>query len=171
MPTAIIQLAYKQIIDASATGRFEQQVFNDSYSEFLMQVQAYNAGGKYTTFGELVTEVPRSASLHYKVGFAIGLYVTDLNNQIPELQDTPGRKNLMFATHKFEIIQSDTTNKSAHKVALTYITGTLTLINCIGDCMLLASDDQSKAIRQGPVETFLVKMQPNLSVISYMEVV
>ncbi len=93
-------------------------------------------------------------------------YNPDLNNQIPNLQDTLGQ-NIRFETYKFEVIESDITNKSAHKVAIIYFTDTLTLFEIIGDYMLLGVGDNLNNVSDEPVETFLLKMQLNLSIVNY----
>jgi len=166
---AIVKLSYKQLIDDSSTGGFEKLVFNDSYEEFLMQAQAYNPGSRLKTLQELIEANPKANSLHYKVGFSVGLYIRELNNQIPGLKDSLGRSNIPFTTNKFEIVESDITNKSRHKIAITYITDTLTLIDIIGEFMLLTAGDQFKNESTNAVETFLLKMQDGLAITSYLE--
>jgi hypothetical protein len=169
MRKSLIKLAYRQIIDATATGRFEKDVFNDSYSEFLIQIQTYNQVNNYTTWREVRTAIPKSnVTLQYKVGFAIGLYVRELNNQIPGLWDNLERMNVPFADYRFELLESDITNRSAHRVALTYLTDSLTLLGTIGEYMVLALGDKSK--ETAPLETFMVAMRPNLAVLSYQEI-
>jgi hypothetical protein len=165
MAKALIKLAYKQIIGAPPAGTFEREVFNDSYSEFLLQMQVYNQEGAFTTFREVVAADPKASSLHYKVGFAIGLYVKSLNYQIPNRQDSLEPIPIPFSTHQFAIINSDTTNKTKHKVSIIYTTDTLLLLDCMGDHLLLSFESPSKAEEQ--LETFLVKLVPNLSITSY----
>jgi len=92
-----------------------------------------------------------------------------LNNQIPGLKDSLGRSNIPFTTNKFEIVESDITSKSRHKIAITYITDTLTLIDIIGEFMLLTAGDQFKNESTNAVETFLLKMQDGLAITSYLE--
>lgn len=168
MPQALIKIAYKQVIDINSKSSFEKDVFNDTYSEFLMQVQSYNSDNQYTTWDEIRTNVPKGGfNVPYKVGFAIGLYVRDLKNQIPYLLDSLGRK-VAFENYKFEIIASDIINKAAHKVSLTYETDTLTLFGMAGEYLLLALGDQTAT--KEPVETFMLKMQSNFSVVSYLAI-
>jgi len=166
---AIIKLAYKQIIDASSNGEFEKLIFTDSYEEFLVQVQAYNPESKFKTLKEAIAANPKANALHYKVGFAVGLYIKELDQKIPGLKDSLGRSNVPFTTNKFEIIGSDITNKAAHKVAITYISDTVTLVDTVSEYLLLAVGDPFKNEPIEPVETFLVKMQDGLSIISYAE--
>lgn len=170
MNKSLIQLAYKQIIHAESSGKFEKNVFQDSYSEFLMQAQAYNPENKFKTFQELVENNPKANSLHYKVGFAVGLYIKALNNQIPGLTDSLGAERLRFASYSFEIIASDITNKSNHKVGITYRTDVLTWYGKIGKYLLLATGNKLKDVSVDSIETFMLKMRKNLSIVSLKEV-
>jgi hypothetical protein len=115
---------------------FEKLVFNDSYEEFLIQIQAYNPGSKFKTIQEVTAANPKANSL---------------------------------PANKFEIVESDITNKSSHKIAITYITGALALVEIIGEYMLLAVIDQFKNEPDELKETFLLKMQDGLSITSYFE--
>ena len=166
MEKALIRLSYRQIIDAAAQTGFEKEVFNESYNEFLLQVQAYNRDQQFRTLEEVRTANPKAASLHYKVGFSVGLFIRSLQQCIPGLTDNQDRP-LLFAGHQFEMIASDISDKTAHKVAITYTTGTLTLFGTIGEYLLLAEGDQLQQAAQQPVQTFLVKLQAQLSVNNY----
>src|SRR6476661_8636736 len=165
MLKGLIKLAYRQIIDAGNKENFERSVLEVSYEEFFMKSQAYNQENKFKTFKEMVANDGRANSLHYKSGFAIGTLIQLLNQKIPELQDTLG-KSLNFEVHQFEIIDSDITNPTAHKVAITYTTGILTCFGNMGKYMLLAEGDKLTEPSTEPVETFILKMQEGLSVIS-----
>jgi hypothetical protein len=160
---AIIKIAYRIVIDAHAETSFEKNVWNASYQEFLLKSQAYNAEGKFKTFTEMKASDGRANSLHYKSGFAIGHFINDLKNKIPYLQDTL-EKNISFTTHRFEMIESDITNKSAHTVAIIFISDDLLLLRNIGDYMILSAAEN---ISNQAAETFLVQIQPNLSIINY----
>jgi hypothetical protein len=74
--------------------------------------------------------------------------------------DTLGLSPIPFLQHRFELIASDVKDRSAHKISLLYLTDSITLYAIIGDQLLLGLE---------PPQTFLLKMQPGLSVISYIE--
>jgi hypothetical protein len=167
MNRALIKLAYKQVIDSSSTGDFEKNVFNASYQEFLLKSQAYNPGGKLKTFSELKLSDGRANSLHYKLSFAVGHFINTLNNKIPVLTDNAGN-SLLFDVPRFELIASDITDKTAHKVAIHYCTSILTLLDIVGEYMILAIGDSADS---ETIESFTLKMQPDLSVIFYKELV
>lgn len=169
MKNALIRLSYRQIIDANAQTAFEKEIFNESYNEFMLQVQAYNREQQFSTWEQVKAANPKANSLHYKVGFSIGLFVRELQQRIPGLtdnQDSP----ILFAGHQFEIISSDLTSKAVHKVALIYTTGTLTLFGTVGEYLVLAAGDQLSETQQQPVPTFLLKLRSQLSIVDYMQV-
>lgn len=163
MDKALVKLSYRHIIDINARTKFEQEVFHESYNEFLMQVQAYNKEQQFTTWEQVRSANPKSGSLHYKVGFSIGLFVKDLQQQIPGLVDNLGNP-VLFAGHQFEILTSDITSRSAHRVAIVYTTDTLTLLGTVGEYFLLAAGDQLTNIPTQAVQTFMLKLQPSLSI-------
>ncbi|WP_153797488.1 hypothetical protein [Foetidibacter luteolus] len=167
MTKAYIKLAIRQIIDASSHGSFEKDVFNDTYHELLMQAQAYNPGNKLSTFKDLIDNNPKANSLHYKVGFCIGLYVQELNNIVPGITDTLNRVALPFETAQFQIVESSLINKQQHKIALTYTSGTLSLHAVIGDALLLSSGENHE--NSEAAETFLLQLQPSISICSFKE--
>ena len=169
MQKAIIQLTYRQVIDASADTTFEKNVLHFSYEEYKMKSQAYNRDGSIATFTALKAKDGRANSLHYKAGFAIGGLIGGLNNKIPFLRDALGQP-VEFDNHTFEVIESDITNILLHKVAIHFITGWLTLFEIIGDSLLLSKKNDLENGFQKPVETFMLKLQPGLSIINYQEI-
>jgi len=164
MTKALIKLAYRQVINAESTSNFEQRVFNDSYAEFLMKIQAYNPDGKFEKYSEIVANDGRANSLHYKTSFAILHHLEELKGKIPGLYDSADRIQLSYEVPEFKLIESGINDKSIHKVAITYITGTLTLIDTIGDFLLLAVGDQSE---KEEMETFMLRTRPGISISSY----
>ncbi len=168
MPKALITLVYRQVIDAATEGSFAKNVWHYSYEEFKMKSQTYNPEAALNTFTELKEKDGRANSLHYKTGFAVGGFIETLQHKIPSLY-TALSQTIHFDTHQFELIESALNNKLLHIVAVNYITTTLTLHEIIGDQLLLSyykADDASTE----KAETFLVKLQPGLSISSYKTV-
>lgn len=170
MTNALIQLAYRQVIDASARNAFELDVFHDSYQEFLQQSQTYNPGNQFTTWQQIrqaiaMSEVPLQA----KVGQAIDQCVHELHNKIPGLTDTLGQP-VFFTNYRFALLDSDLADKAKHRIALTYLTDTLVLVGTIGNYLLLTSAAPPEPAEESPavaLDTFMVEMQPNLSIVSH----
>lgn len=168
MPRALITIAYKQVIDAASQNRFEKDILRFSYEEYKMKQQAYNADGSIKRFTALKAKDGRANSLHYKSGFAVAGIIETLKNNIIVLQDNE-EKNFEFETYRFEVIESDITNETLHKVAIHYISVLLTLYESIGEYILVAKGDKSAEKSTEPTETFLVKVQAGMTIVSYKE--
>lgn len=166
MAQPIITLNYRQAIDAHTKGLFEQNVFNYSYEEFLLKSQAYNPAGELHSFTELKKKDGRANSLHYKCSFAVGGFVSLLDNSVPGYVDAM-EQPVRFDTFKFELLESHTADKLLHKLALHYVTAPLRLLEILGDQLLL-----SKSITALPgvaMDTFMVRLQPGISIVSYLD--
>ena len=97
---------------------------------------------------------------------------TSLHKNIPGIDDASG-KNILFETYRFEVIESDISDKAVHKVALHYFTGTITLLDSLGEYLLLAPGDKTKELTGSEIieDTFLLKLVPGISISSYQDVV
>jgi hypothetical protein len=165
MYKAKIKLVYRQVIDEASESGFEKAIFQASYQEFLLKSQTYNSEGKFKTFTKLKANDGRANSLHYKLGFSVVHFIAQLNNKMPLIKDNIGNK-LSFETARFELIESHIEDIALHKVAINYETGFLTLIDLMGEYLLLAHDNLPENQR---IETSVLRMQPDLSIISYQE--
>lgn len=163
MSKAKIKFVYRQVIDNSSESSFEKAILQASYQEFLLKSQAYNPEQKFKTFSKMRANDGRANSLHYKLSFSVGHFIAQLDNKMPLIKDNIGNK-LAFEVARFELIESHTEDIYLHKVAINYETGFLTLIDLMGEYILLAADNVSENDR---IETFVVRMQPDLSIISY----
>ncbi len=166
MTKAKIKMVYRQIIDESSSSGFEKAIFQASYDEFLLKSQAYNSEGKFKTFSKIKANDGRANSLHYKLSFSVVHFIAQLNNKIPLIKDNRGNK-ISFEEANFELIESHIEHIALHKVAINYETGLLSLIEIMGEYLLLADDILPE---QGPIDTFVLRMQPDLSIVSYEEV-
>jgi hypothetical protein len=166
MCKAKIKLVYRQVIDESSQSGFEKAIFHASYQEFLLKSQAYNPEAKFKTFSKMKANDGRANSLHYKLGFAVTHFIVQLNNRIPLLKDNLGNK-MSFEIARFELIESHIDDISLHKIAINYEVAILNLVELFGEYMLLS---RNEAAEGEPVETFVLRMQPDLSITSYQQV-
>jgi hypothetical protein len=168
MAKALIKLVYKQVIDSKSQGNFERNMFRSSYDEFLLESEAYNPQGKFKTFDEIKTNDPAASSLHYKLSFAVGHLIEALDSKIPGLHDTLGN-NLLFDSVGFKLLASSITDPDAHKIVIYYNTGLFTLHEVVGTYLLVSAGENLTQSSDKAAETFLLNMQPGLSVVSYRE--
>ena len=170
MSKGIIRLNYRKIIDASSQKLWDKFVFDDTYMEFFMQAQFYNQEKKYTTFQELIDNVPNTDKLHYLTSTAAIGYIRQLNKIIPDVANNSGKLCLPFTQFKFEIIQSHLENKDAHRIAILFYSDPLTWIDTIDNLLLIAYGDQRIAIQEGKdVETDMIALQPYLTISSFQQ--
>lgn len=165
MNKAKIRIVYRQEIDHSSAGGFEKALFQASYEEFLLKSRSYDKEGKFKTFSNIRANDTRANSLNYKLGFAVGHIIAQLNNKMPLVKDNLGNK-IAFDIANFELIESHTGNISLHQVAINYQTGLLSLMEIMGEYLLLAQDNLSE---NNLLETFVLRMQPSLSIVSYQQ--
>ena len=159
MANRIIQLCYRKIIDVHATGIWEQLVFNDTYTEFLMQAQYYNQEKKYSTFSQLIQQVPGAERLHFLVSAACVEYLQQLNERVPDIHNILGNKFLNFKSFHFEIINSDIRQRNAHQVAISFYSEPLIWHDTIGSYLLISEKNAGK-----PALTDLVQVVSFLSI-------
>lgn len=161
----LIQLSYRKIIDAQSTSLWERYVFDDTYSEFLMQVQLYNTGDKYQTFSALLAAQPKAEKLHFLVSPAVTGYINQLDNKIPDIKNTSGRTFLPFHSYRFEIIDSHIRNKKEHRVAICFYSDPLQWLGTIGDNLLISLHTECNNHNE-VIRTELVKLQPLVNIYS-----
>lgn len=163
----VIRLLYRKIIDARSQSAWEKLVFNDSYTEFLMQAQLYNQEKKYSTFGELIAYVPNAEKLHFLVSGSVVGYLKQLNRKVPDILNNSGKLFLPFSNYKFEIINSDIKDKSKHQVAVNFMSEPLTWYDTIGNQLLVALNTTPV---NDEILTEQFAMQPFLSIYSLKEI-
>jgi len=160
---ARIKLIYKQEIDETTEGAFERALFYDSYDEFVQKAGPYTAGGRFKLYSHMRDMDGRAKGLQEKLNYAMMPLLAQLNNEIPLIKNNLGGA-ISFETATIELIESHTEDISQHKVAVLYGTAPFTLIEFMGEYLLLA---EGKKAENQLSETFVVKMQPNLSIVSY----
>ena len=157
-----IRLCYRKIVDANAVKPWEKLVFNDTYTEFLMQAQLYNQEKKYTTFSDLINNVPDADKLHFLVSAAAINYIRQLAGKIPDIQNTLGITFLPFTNFRFEIINSDIRDKLKHIIAINFYSEPLLWLSTIDNQLLLSNGKEEN----GEMLTDMLILQPFLSIYS-----
>jgi len=165
MEKRIIRLLYRKVIDVNSTKPWEKHVFNDSYTEFLMQAQLYNREKKYSSFGELVAYVPNAEKLHFLVSAAVIGHLQQLNGKVPDILNNLGRLFLPFNSYRFEIINSDIRDKSKHQVAVNFFSAPVSWYDTVGNQLLVSVDEQADSTGD-ELLTEMFSMQPFLSICS-----
>ncbi len=164
MKQRIIKLCYRKVIDSSSQRVWDKYVFESSYKEFLMQAQLYNQEKKYSSFAELVINVPGAERLHFLVSSAIVGYLQQLKETVPDVLNSLGKHFLPFKNYRFEIINSDMKNKTSHQVAINFFSEPLIWHETIGEYLLISPSREENTGNEIPTD--MVKLQPFLSIYS-----
>ena len=167
MEKRIIRLLYRKIIDAGSQPVWDKRVYNDSYTEFLMQAQLYNKERKYSSFAELTANVPNAEKLHFLVSASITGHLKWLNGKLPDILNNTGQLFLPFKNYRFDIIQSDIKDKSKHRVAINFITEPLVWHDTIHNQLLVSVAANDNTGEEILTEQF--SLQPFLSIYSLSE--
>jgi hypothetical protein len=163
MQEKTIRLCYRKVIDINNIKTWDRYVFEDTYTELLLQAQYFNKEKKYATFQELVTHVPDAENLHFLVSSAIIGYLRQLNGIMPDITSALGNLFLPFDNYRFEILASDLKDRSKHKVAILFYSEPLTWHETV-DNQLLVSIPGNMDNEVTLTEMF--SLQPYLSIYS-----
>ena len=163
MKEKTIRFCYRKIIDAASEKQWEKYVFEDTYTEFLLQSQLYNTEKKHNTFAQLLAAVPAAEKLHYLVSAGAVNYIKQLNGLVPDVLNALGKHFLPFSNFRFEIINSDLKDKTRHQVAILFYSDSLTWHHTIGNQLLVSLPDKEEGEE---TLTELIALRPFLSIYS-----
>lgn len=138
--------------------------------EFKMQAQNFSAGTNYTSYAELIRNFPNAQRLPAMVTPSVTGYVQQLENIMPDILNTLGRRFLKFNAFQFEIINSDINDREKHTVAVNFFSEPLIWHDTI-DNYLLVSIYDDKADTEGEVLTNLFQLQPYLNIHSVKNII
>ena len=161
-----IRLAYRLVIDSSSTFVWDKYVFEDSFQEYLLKHQEFNSKeNPKNTFRELLAENEKAVQLHYLVGISANNYVEQLKGNLYRITDVLGNNYFPFTNYRFDIINTDCTDISKHKIGITFYSPLLTYLGMVDNHFLLSknTDDASE------FETFMLATQPHLSICQLKE--
>jgi len=161
MAQKVITICYRKIIDDSSLNHWDKFVHEDSFLEFKMQSQQYNQEDKYSTFAEMMLNVPEADKLHFLVSASVTGYLRQLNGIIPDILDNLGRKFLTFENFKFEIITSDINNIEKHKIAINFFSDPLIWHKSIANFLLVSPFQE---VEQNEVFTHLFQLPSFVSI-------
>jgi hypothetical protein len=164
MKTKKIRLAYRLVIDASSTFLWDKYVFEDTYKEYLMQSQLFNSKEQpKNTFRELLNENEKANQLHFLVGIAAKGYIEQLKGHFHRVSDVLGNNYFPFVNYQLDIINTDITDSSKHKIGITFYSPKLVLADTINNCYLVSKEIE----KENNFETLMFPMQSNLSICYY----
>lgn len=161
MKTSKIRLAYRIVIDNSSTILWDKYVFEDTFKEYKMQQQLFNAKeDPKPTFRELLSENPKAEQLHYLTGIAASSYIEQLKGNLYRVPDVLGNNYFPFSGYKLDIINTDINDIAKHKIGITFYSPMLVLVDVIDHSYLV-----SKELDKGNgFETLMFPFQAKLAI-------
>jgi len=165
MPYPKIRLAYRVVIDSTATQAWDRYIFEDTYREYTMQQQLFNSTeAPKNTFRELLSDNPKAEQLHFLAGMAAESYVAQLKGQFYRVADVLGTTYFPFTGYRLDIVNTDITDSSRHKVGITFYSPELVYFGIINNCYLISKDISGG---HSGHETLMFPAQPMLSICYY----
>lgn len=166
MPHTKIRLACRMVIDSTATGAWERYIYEDTYKEYLMQQQLYNnKENPSTTFRELLAENSKAEKLHYLTGIAAHNYIQQLKGQFYKVADVLGNNFFPFEGYRVDIVNTDITTITKHKIGITFYSPMLTYLGVVNNCYLVSANVSQNT----GYETIMFPVQPGLSICYFEE--
>ncbi|MVN23055.1 hypothetical protein [Mucilaginibacter arboris] len=167
MTARIITLQYRKIIDVNAIKQWDKLVFEDSFVEFKMQAQNFNRGTPFSSYAELIRNIPHAERLTGLVTPSITGYVQQLDSIVPDILNNIGRRFLKFNQFKFELINSDMNDKSKHQVGINFYSN-LIWHETVGNYLLVSNYHHGPDAQLKPQDnellTHLFQLQPYLNI-------
>jgi len=159
-----IRLAFRIVIDSNSSFIWDKYVFEDTYKEYLLQSQLFNSKEQpKNTFRELLSENEKAHQLHFLVGMAASGYVEQLKGNFHRVSDVLGNNYFPFVNYQLDIINTDITDSSKHKIGITFYSPMLVLIEIINNCYLVSKEVK----KENNFETLMFPIQNNLSICYY----
>lgn len=171
MQQGIIRLSFLKTIDSNTLKKWDRIVFENTYLEYKMQSAHFNQQNQETIFLNLLAQNPEAEKLHYLVSKAALENIKQLNKIIPDLNNTQNIACIPFSNFKFQLINSDTTNKKLHEFTILFVSEPLILLNVMNNHLLVANGNQLNNYKQNKeIETNLIAMQAMLNIHSYSNI-
>lgn len=168
MQKRVIIVCYRKIIDNGAVKQWDRLVFESSYLEFKMQAQNFSHGTAFTSYAQLLHNIPNAQRLTGLITPAVTGYIQQLGSIMPDILNNLGRRFLTFSKFQMEIINSDINDKDKHQVAINFYSEPLLWHDTI-DNFLLISDHLAPGqlpAENGKALTNLMQVQPYVNICS-----
>lgn len=161
MKISKIRLAYRIVIDSSSAIIWDKYVFEDTFKEYKMQSQQFNSvENPKNTFRELLSENEKAAQLHFLVGIAADGYVQQLKGNFHRVSDVLGKQYFPFINYQLDIVNTDVTDVSKHKIGITFYSPLLSYFGIIEGNYLVSGNTENK----DQYETIMFPVQKHLSI-------
>ncbi|RAV46973.1 hypothetical protein DIU36_30235 [Mucilaginibacter rubeus] len=168
MQKRVIILCYRKIIDIRSVKQWDKLVFESTYLEFKMQAQNFSQGTAYTSYAELLRNVPNAQRLTGMVIPSVTGYIQQLGGIMPDILNNVGRRFLTFSKFQLEIINSDISDKDKHQVAVNFYSEPLFWHDTIDNYLLISAQQAENQlnVENNCISTNLMQLQPYINITS-----
>jgi len=168
MQKRVIILCYRKIIDIRSVKQWDKLVFESTYLEFKMQAQNFSQGPNYTSYAELLRNVPNARRLTGMITPSVTGYIQQLDSIMPDILNNIGRRFLAFSKFQLEIINSDINDKDKHQVAINFYSEPLVWHDTIDNYLLISAQsvENQAIVENNGVVTNLMQLQPYINISS-----
>jgi len=168
MQKRVIILCYRKIIDIRSFKQWDKLVFESTYLEFKMQAQNFSQGTAYTSYSELLRNVPNAQRLAGMVTPSVTGYIQQLGSIMPDILNNVGRRFLTFSKFQLEIINSDINDKDKHQVAVNFYSESLFWHDTIDNYLLISAQQAESQlnVENNCISTNLMQLQPYINITS-----
>ncbi|SEW49466.1 hypothetical protein SAMN05421841_4181 [Chryseobacterium wanjuense] len=158
-----IKLAFRIVIDQESTMLWDKYIFEDTYFEYRVQHQVFdNEKEPVDNYWELLVKNPNAAKIPFLLSAVVSNYVAQLNGSIKSLPDVLGTTFFPIETFRLDLISSNVTDASKHKLGITFYTPILQLIDIIDNKYLLSKSEDTDHL-----ETFMFAFHPQIAIAYY----
>ena len=171
MSKALIKLTFTQIISSNTLkSEFSIKVFEKCYEIFCDRASNYQRGARLTTWDEL-SKLGESVITEFEgvMPYFIKYEIPLLNGLIPTDYLCSPYKKIDFLSYNSRILSGDMNNKDSFSIEIFYTTDIFTLIEVMGDNLLIAKGDKSMELKncQAIPDTFILQLVPGISITEY----
>lgn len=161
-----IRLALRVVVGESSASLWEKYIFEDTYKEYVMQQQRFNdKENPVNTFRELLVVNPAADQLHFLTGIAAENYIAQFKNRFYRYTDILGSTFFPFTGYRLDIINTDVTDISKHKIGITFFSPLFTFLGMMNNAYLVSENTEENK----GYETVMFPVQPQFSVCYYEE--
>lgn len=159
-----IKLAFRIVIDQNSALIWDKYIFEDTYFEYRVQHQVFNDGREpVDNYWELLIKNPDATKIPFLLSASVASYISQLNGSIKSLPDVLGNTFFPIDTFKLDLISSNITDSSKHKIGIIFYTPLLYLIDIIDNRYLLSKGNK----HVDDFETFMFPFHSQIAIAYY----
>jgi|ERR1035441_84365 hypothetical protein len=168
MKKALIKIGHTIVISKDSKDENEQKIRSDSFNEFAHQLGRLN---QYKNWADIISsnDIKFMKTINTESAKAVSMIVSVSKRDFKPILENPfDNINLEFTSWSHIILEGNRDDIESYKIAITKITKKIILVDSFNDSLLLSNDDPlTLKSTITPINTFHLKMIPELSIVEY----